>query len=76
MLCELAWVLESAYAYTTRDIASVLEQMLMTAKFEIQGRDTAWRALCDYRSSSADFADYFIGHENRRMGCEVTVTFD
>lgn len=76
VLCELVWVLESAYRYRRAEIADVLEKILSTAGFEIENKDAAWLALREYRASQADYADCFIGRQNRRLGCDVTVTFD
>jgi predicted nucleic-acid-binding protein len=43
---------------------------------EIQDLHLVQQALDDYRSGKADFADYLIGHQNRRAGCRDTLTFD
>lgn len=76
VLCELVWVLESAYQYEREVIADVLEKILITKQFEIDGKEEAWMALSDYNSSRADFADCLIGRRNLSMGCETTVSFD
>lgn len=76
VLCELVWVLESAYQYEREVIADVLEKILITKQFEIDGKEEAWMALSDYDSSRADFADCLIGRRNLSMGCETTVSFD
>lgn len=76
VLCELVWVLESAYGYPKETIAGVLEKLLMTSGFEIADKNTAWAALNDYRAKNADFADCLIGRINHALGCTETVTFD
>ena len=76
VLCELVWVLETAYGYCKDAVAPVLERILRTAQFEIPDKDTAWRAWGDYKSGKGDFSDYLIGRANRRLGAEHTVTFD
>jgi predicted nucleic-acid-binding protein len=76
VLCELVWVLESAYGFQKKDIAEVLEKILMTKQFEIEAKDIARLALNDYRDGQGDFADYVIGRNNSANGCELTYTFD
>jgi len=76
ILCELIWVLESAYGYARQDIALVIEKILLTRQFYIYDSDVLWQSLRDYRSAGADFSDNYIGHLNVRQGCEHTVTFD
>ncbi len=39
VLCELVWVLESAYGYPKKEIADVIEKILMTRQFEIESKD-------------------------------------
>ena len=76
VLCELVWVLESAYGYKKKDIADVLQKLLMTKQFEIEFKDTARRAINEYSQGKGDLADYLIGNINHLNGCDVTATFD
>lgn len=76
VLCELVWVLETAYDYGRGEVASILDRILRTAQFEFQDKETVWSAWADYRTGKADFADYLIGRANGRHGAEQTVTFD
>ena len=76
MLCELIWVLESAYEFPRAEIGNVVQQMLETEHLEIEPRDLTWQALADYRSIPADFADCLLGRMNQSAGCDTTVTFD
>ena len=76
VLCELVWVLGTAYEYSRDDIASALEQIFATAEFEIERLDDARRALRDFRATKGDFSDALIGRINRSLGAEHTVTFD
>jgi predicted nucleic-acid-binding protein len=75
-LCELVWVLRSAYRIRRDGIVSTIESLLGANTFEIQDRDLVRRALESYRSGKADFADYLIGWQDRRAGCSETLTFD
>ena len=76
VLCELVWVLGTAYEYSREDIGRALEQIFATAQFEIERLDDARHALDDFRSTKADFSDALIGRINRSLGAEHTVTFD
>ncbi|MDA2933166.1 type II toxin-antitoxin system VapC family toxin [Acidobacteria bacterium AH-259-D05] len=76
VLCELVWVLESAYAYAKATIADVLERILLTEQFELEDRDSVWAGLALYKEEPGDFADYLIGRKNLGYGCARTVTFD
>ena len=76
VLCELVWVLGTAYDYSREEIARALEQIFSTAQFEIERLDDARQALLDFRSTKADFSDALIGRINRSLGAEHTVTFD
>jgi predicted nucleic-acid-binding protein len=75
-LCELVWVLESAYEKPRADVAAALEQMLRTGDFTIEHADHVRSALALYRTTAADFADALVGRINEAAGCEHTVTFD
>jgi predicted nucleic-acid-binding protein len=76
VLCELVWVLGSAYGYSRDEIAGALEQIFATAQFDIERLDEARQALGDFRATKADFSDALIGRINRAMGAAHTVTFD
>ena len=76
VLCELVWVLETAYGYVRGVIADVIERLLRTIELEIEDAEAAWPALQAYRGQGVDFGVAFIGHTNREHGCGKTVTFD
>src|SRR3990167_3805059 len=76
VLCELVWVLESAYDYARADIAKVIEQILKTKQFFIHEPDILWQSISGYKNDGADFADHYIAHLNHAIGCDFTVTFD
>lgn len=76
VLCELVWVLESAYGYSQATIAGVLEKILRTRQFQIENLEAAWIALREYQKREAEFTDYLISAVNRQSGCDHTVTFD
>ena len=76
VLCELIWVLESAYRYGKSEIIAMIEQVMRTVQFEIAEKDVIWKALEDFSGGSADFSDYLISRANERAGAQTTLTFD
>jgi len=76
VLCELVWVLESAYDVPREEVASALEGILRTAQFEVLQKELIWAALGDYREGPGDFADYLIGYGAQAAGADQTLTFD
>ncbi len=76
VLCELVWVLESAYGYSKDTVVNVLDRLLRTSQLKVEDAQTAWTAFRMYQKGKADFADCLLGSTNRLGGCESTVTFD
>jgi predicted nucleic-acid-binding protein len=76
VMCELVWVLETAYGYDRREIVSVLENILRTKQFQFENKDLLWKSLADYRNEKGDFADHLIGRSGHKAGCFETITFD
>ena len=76
VLCELVWVLMSAYRYPKADVLRVLEQILRVAQLRVEDPQILWRTLEDFRVHKADFSDHLIGRLHLAKGCERTVTFD
>lgn len=77
VLVELAWVLQGTrYRLSREETADTLHALLETAVFVIQDRDLVRRAVEAYRRGPADFSDYLIGEQDRRAGCDTTLTFD
>ena len=76
VLCEVTWVLDTAYEYSRAEIADALERILETAQFDIERAHEARQALGDFRSTKAGFADALIGRVNRALGAKQTLTFD
>ena len=61
VLCELVWVLETAYGNSRDQIVNVLGLVLRTRQLQVQDREIMREALTVYRSGKADFADAVIG---------------
>jgi len=76
VLVELVWVLTSAYRHGKAVVVKVMRQILRTAEFTVEDRDTVLAALREFESGAADFADYLIAHRNHARGCTRTYTFD
>ena len=76
VLCEVIWVLLRSYKQTKEKIITVIRTLLLASNIEIQHSDSAWKALKDYESGTADFSDYLIAHINKECGASFTLTFD
>ena len=76
VLCELVWVLESAYEYNRQEIVPVLEKILRTKQFQFQNKDLLWQSLLYYQNKKGDFADHLIGRVGHNAGCREILTFD
>ena len=76
VMCELVWVLETAYGYDRWEIVPVLENVLRTKQFQFENKDLLWKSLSDYRNKKGGFADHLIGQAGYKAGCRETITFD
>lgn len=76
VLCELAWVLTTAYDASQDEVARVIDQLLRTRQLQIQRRDQVRSALSEYRAHKAGFPDCLIGQLNQEDKADETVTFD
>lgn len=76
VICEVIWVLESAYGFAKSEILPAIDQILRTAQFRIIDKDVCWKALGDYSEKKGDFADYYIGRSNQNNSAKITLTFD
>ncbi|MDX9978671.1 MAG: type II toxin-antitoxin system VapC family toxin [Lentisphaeria bacterium] len=76
VLCELVWVLGTAYGYSRQQVVPVLRQVLVTDCLVVERHALAWAALNDYAAGNADYADCLIARINREEGAEFTFTFD
>jgi len=76
VMCELVWVLETAYRCDCREIVPILENILRTKQFHFENKELLWKSLADYRNKKGDFADHLIGHASHKAGCSETLTFD
>lgn len=73
---ELGWVLSSCFDLQRSQIADALDALLRTKEIVLQDAEVIWRAVKDFRSSSADLADCLIERSAAAAGCTATLTFD
>lgn len=76
VLCELVWVLKTAYKLSRNEIIDVLEKILKADAFDFENREAAWWSVQQMKHGKADFSDYLINKINQQAGCHETVTFD
>lgn len=76
VMCELIWVLGTAYDYGRGEISDVLESVLRTRQFTFEDKDLLWQSLADFKSLKGDFSDYLLGRKGLEAGCAQTLTFD
>jgi len=76
VLCEVVWVLESAYDYKREQIAETLKLILETSHFIVEEPARTWCALEVYQRQNVDFSDALLGETNQLRGCKTTVTLD
>lgn len=75
VLCELTWVLTSAYE-AGEEVARTVDQVLRTRQLQVERRDQVRAALAQYKSSNADLADCLIGQLRVEAGSDETARFD
>lgn len=76
VLCEIVWVLETAYRFPRERIVSVLGELLRSRQLVVEDLPTARLALDRYAARGGDFADYVIVERCRAAGCERVASFD
>jgi predicted nucleic-acid-binding protein len=76
VLCELVWVLRSAYGFDRATVADALAKLIEAAQISIDDRDRARDAVRRYAAGKGDFADYMLALRNQGAKCETTLTFD
>ena len=76
VLCELVWVLRSAYGYDRATIAETLTKLLEAGQLSVDDRDRLREATGCYAVGIGYFADEVLALWNRSAGCDTTLTFD
>lgn len=76
VVCELEWVLESAYGASRRDVARAVEELLGSSRFTVEASEQVHRAVAVYRTGRGDLSDLLIGESAAVAGARTTFTFD
>jgi len=76
VLCEINWVLKSAYKTPKQERLGVLQNLLSVPVFDIEQLECCVRALKFYQDGKADFSDYLIQDISRVHGYDTLLTFD
>lgn len=76
VLCEVVWVLDSAYRYPRERIVDVLERLLRTRQLRFEEPRRIREAADLYRALGGDFADQLIRLACLDAGCDVVATFE
>jgi predicted nucleic-acid-binding protein len=76
VLCELNWVLKTAYKISKSERVATLQKILSIPVFEIEQLDCCLKALRSYEKGPADFSDYLIQQIGERHGYRILLTFD
>ncbi|NOY90496.1 MAG: type II toxin-antitoxin system VapC family toxin [Deltaproteobacteria bacterium] len=76
VVCELMWVLRSAYDFDRADIARTLRSMIAARQLMFDSADRLLRALSAFQAGRGDLADYVIREHARAAGADAVLTFD
>ena len=76
VLCEIVWVLTSAYGFGRHEVAAVLAQLIAARQLTFDSTDRLLRAIRAFDAGKGDFADYVIREHARASGCDAIRTFD
>lgn len=73
---ETFWVLTKVKKFPRQSVIDAFRGVFASIDFKVEAEDMMMHALDDCERVGCDFADALIALENRRAGCEATVTFD
>lgn len=73
---ETFWVLTKVKKFPRQSVIDALRGVFGSVDFKVEAEDIMMQALDDCERVGCDFADALIALENRRAGCEATLTFD
>ncbi|ELR98761.1 PIN domain-containing protein [Gloeocapsa sp. PCC 73106] len=76
VLCELNWVLKTAYKISKNDRVATLQRIFSVPAFDIEQLDCCVKALRRYEKGQADFSDYLIQQIAEQHGYKNLLTFD
>jgi predicted nucleic-acid-binding protein len=76
VLCELEWVLESAYKVPRERILSAIQAVVGDDRFCFEDAFRVAAAMKQYQRGRGDLSDYLLGIRARGVGAGTTFTFD
>jgi predicted nucleic-acid-binding protein len=76
VLCEINWVLATAYDIPKSERVNILDRVLSIGVFAIENLDLCLKALAKFEAGSADFSDHLIWQIAKQEGCAHVLTFD
>lgn len=76
VLCELEWVLTSAYAASRADVLAAIQALAAEPLFAFADRARLRKVLDAYENGRGDLSDYLIGQGATAAGARTTYTFD
>jgi predicted nucleic-acid-binding protein len=75
-MAEMAWVLESSYRRTAREIAAAIERVLQLESLMVESEQDVFTAMIAVKEGRGTFADALIASLDAAAGCAATLTFD
>lgn len=75
-LCELEWVLVSAYGVPRAEIADAVEALLADDLMQLERPEEVRRAVRRYRDGKGDLSDHLLGETSRALGAGTVYTLD
>lgn len=76
VLAELVWVLERSYGFAHPEISSTLRYLFRAAAIRFESPERVARAISQYESGKAGFADYLIRQHASDNGAATLYSFD
>ena len=76
VLCEINWVLKTAYKISKTNCIEALNNIISVAVFDIENLEACLAALKQYEAGRADFSDYLIQNIAKQKGYDTVLTFD
>jgi predicted nucleic-acid-binding protein len=75
-LAETVWVLERAYGFSDKEIASAIERMLQPDALVVEREHDVFTAVVALKKGTASFSGALIAAVGTSLGCRHTLTFD
>ena len=76
VMCELEWVLGSAYGVPRRSILGAVRVLVADERYCFADQKRVTMALTLYQDGKGDLADYLLGLHGEDAGVGTTYTFD